>query len=79
MGMTSEDDFSISQRNMRLMNRNKLDISDLPPPTKFRSVSKARNQPIRAFSTGDMDSALHEDVTSFGAGTDRGTIQVHET
>ena len=77
VGITAEDDFSLCQRHLNFVTRKNFELSNLPPPTKFSSASKAsRKSPVRSFSAGDMETDNFDAAKSFGMGADQDTAQV---
>ena len=59
MGMTADDDFAMNQRSLRLLSRTNLDVSNLPPPTKFCPSRNPQNRPTRAYSANSIHIDLH--------------------
>ena len=59
MGMTADDDFAMNQRSLCLLSRTNLDVSNLPPPTKFCPSRNPQNRPTRAYSANSIHIDLH--------------------
>ena len=57
ISMTADDDFAMNQRSLRLLSRTNLDISNLPPPTKFCPSPNPQNRPTRAYSADSVQLA----------------------